>query len=120
MSSYFRILGSDGMPTLKGEISVVGAKNAALKGIAASVLFNTPVRLSNVPHIEDVSRMLDIIRAMGGSAEFEDHHLTVDSSKLNKTAITSEIAKRLRASVVLTGPILARAGRVEFPHPGGC
>jgi UDP-N-acetylglucosamine 1-carboxyvinyltransferase len=120
MSAYFTIKGSAGKRTLEGEIAVVGAKNAALKAIAAAVLFKTPLTLTNVPHIEDVSRMLDIICEMGGTTAFADHHVTVDTRKLNSTTITPEIAKRLRASIVLTGPILARFGRVEFPHPGGC
>ncbi len=120
MSAYFRIKGSSGKRTLEGEISVVGAKNAALKAIAASVLFKTPLTLTNVPHIEDVSRILDIICEMGGTTSFAEHRVTVDTRKLNSTIITPEIAKRLRASIVLTGPILARFGRVEFPHPGGC
>lgn len=120
MSSYFTIKGSSGKRTLGGEIAVVGAKNAALKAIAAAILFKTPLELTNVPHIEDVSRMLDIIRGMGGDASFEDHKVRVDTRKLSSTTITPEIAKRLRASIVLTGPILARFGRVEFPHPGGC
>lgn len=120
MSAYFTIKGGAGKRTLEGEITVVGAKNAALKAIAASILFKTPVELTNVPEIEDVSRILDIIREMGGTASFDDHHVVLDTRKLTATTITPEIAKRLRASIVLTGPILARFGQVEFPHPGGC
>lgn len=120
MPAYFAIKGSGGKRTLEGEISVVGAKNAALKAVAAGILFKTPLALTNVPHIEDVSRMLDIIREMGGSASFDDHKVSLDTRKLSSTTITPEIAKRLRASIVLTGPILSRFGNVEFPHPGGC
>jgi len=120
MSAYFAIKGGAGKRTLEGEIAVVGAKNAALKAIAAAILFKTPLTLNNVPHIEDVSRMLDIIREMGGTATFDNHHVLVDTRTLSSTVITPEIAKRLRASIVLTGPMLARFGRVEFPHPGGC
>ena len=120
MSDYFTIKGLSGKRTLEGTIRVIGAKNAALKAIAASILYKTPLQLTNVPHIEDVSRIIDILTEMGGSAIFSDHSVKIDTSKLTSTVLTPEIAKRLRASVVLTGPILARHGRVQFPHPGGC
>jgi UDP-N-acetylglucosamine 1-carboxyvinyltransferase len=119
MSEYFSIKGAAGKRTLEGTIEVGGAKNAVLKAIAASVLYKTPLHLSNVPHIEDVSRMLDIVRDMGGSASLEDHRVIVDAHKLSTTTIPPDIAKRIRASVVMTGPMLARYGRVQFPHPGG-
>lgn len=122
MSQYFVIRGSNGKPTLSGEIAVLGAKNAALKAIAASILFDGPIRMENVPDIEDVSRMLDIIRTMGGTAEHgrDAHHVLVDARGIMTETLTPEIAKRLRASIVLTGPLLARRGRVRFPFPGGC
>ncbi len=120
MSEYFAVKGFAGRRMLSGAISVRGAKNAALKGIAASILFRTPVSFTNAPEIEDVSRMLEIVRTMGGSASFGDHHAVVDASTLSETTITPEIAKRLRASIVLTGPVLARFGKAKFPHPGGC
>lgn len=118
--TYLSIKGFSGKPTLSGEIAVVGAKNAALKGIAASILYRTPLALENVPEIEDVSRMLEIIRTMGGVVSVAPHKATIDARALTSTTLTPEIAKRLRASIVLTGPILARYGVVRFPYPGGC
>lgn len=120
MPEHFLIKGLGGRRTLSGTISVAGAKNAALKGIAASILFRTPITLTNVPEIEDVSRMLEILRTMGASALFENHRATIDTRLMSETMLTPEIAKRLRASLVLTGPMLTRFGRVQFPHPGGC
>jgi UDP-N-acetylglucosamine 1-carboxyvinyltransferase len=120
MSSYLSIKGSAGKRTLDGSIAIVGAKNAALKAIAASILYSSPLELTNVPHIEDVLRMLDILREMGGVVSFDDHRASVDMTGLATAVITPDIAKRLRASIVLTGPMLARMGRVRFPHPGGC
>ncbi len=121
MFSYFKIIGSGGARTLRGTIAVFGAKNAALKAIAASILYDTPLTLSNVPGIEDVSRMLEILETMGASAAFfpKEHTMTIDTRNLSQSRVTPEIAKRLRASIVLTGPLLARMGHVEFPHPGG-
>ena len=120
MSAHLLINGLGGERKLKGEIAVVGAKNAALKAIAASVLFDSPLKLSNVPQIEDVSRMLDLLRSMGASASQENDRVELDARTLTQYTLTEEISKRLRASVVLTGPLLSRLGRVRFPHPGGC
>ena len=120
MSAYLLINGLGGERKLKGEIAVVGAKNAALKVIAASVLFDSPLKLSSVPQIEDVSRMLDLLRSMGASASQENDRVEIDARTLTQYTLTEEISKRLRASVVLTGPLLSRLGRVRFPHPGGC
>jgi len=120
MSEHFLIKGLKGKRLLSGKVSVVGAKNAALKGIAASLLFKTPLTLTNVPEIEDVSRMLEIIRTMGGTVSIAAHKATIDARGISDATLTPEIAKRLRASIVLTGPMLARFGFVRFPHPGGC
>lgn len=119
-SEHFLIKGTAGKRTLSGSIAVRGAKNAALKGIAASILFRTPLTFTNAPEIEDVTRILEILRTMGATASQEGHQITVDTRELSETTLTPEIAKRLRASIVLTGPFLARYGRVRFPHPGGC
>lgn len=120
MSAHFLIHGLAGKRALSGSVRIFGAKNAALKAIAASILFRSPLMLENVPEIEDVSRMLEIIRTMGGNVTTAPHRATIDATKLHSTTLTPEIAKRLRASIVLTGPILARYGVVRFPYPGGC
>lgn len=120
MPECFSIKGLGGKRALSGTIRVRGAKNAALKGIAASILFRTPVTLTNVPDIEDVSRMLEIVRTMGAAVARNGSEAVIDARKVSGTTITPEIAKRLRASIVLTGPMLTRFGRVRFPHPGGC
>lgn len=118
--SHFLIEGLGGRRALCGDVQIRGAKNAALKGIAASVLFRTPVAFTNMPEIEDVARMLEILRKLGASAESGSHRVDIDARKLTTTMLDRTLASRLRASVVLTGPILARYGSVRFPHPGGC
>lgn len=102
-NSKFLVEGLAGKKTLQGEVRVRGAKNAALKALPASVLFEDEVTYENLPHIEDVKRMQELLIALK------------DGPVLKK-----EIAERLRASVVLTGPVLARYGEVTFPYPGGC
>jgi UDP-N-acetylglucosamine 1-carboxyvinyltransferase len=117
--SYFRIKGSAGKRTLSGSVDVSGAKNAALKAIASSVLFSGPITISNLPEIEDVSRMLDLLESMGASVSRAPHRAIIDTRNIGYR-MTAEISKRLRASIVLTGPLLSRFGKVTFPHPGGC
>jgi UDP-N-acetylglucosamine 1-carboxyvinyltransferase len=101
MKDSFTVEGLAGRRTLQGSIRVGGAKNAALKALAASVLFEDEVVFENLPEIEDVKRMQELLK--GGLP-----------------ILRKDIAERLRASIVLTGPTLARYGQVTFPFPGGC
>src|SRR3989338_3621190 len=101
MKSRFVVDGIGEKKTLSGTIAVKGAKNAALKALSASVLFDDALAIENLPDIEDVKRMQELLA--GGLP-----------------VLKKEIAERLRASIVLTGPTLARYGTVTFPFPGGC
>lgn len=106
---------------LSGEIRVAGAKNAVLKVLAAAVLFKDELSLSRVPKIEDVDRMLEVLAELGVEREEGGREiLKLRTEKISGTEISPDIAKKMRSSVVLTGPLLARFGRVTFPHPGGC
>src|SRR3989338_7472307 len=106
---------------LKGSLRVNGAKNSALTLLAASVLAREAVTISNLPHIEDVFRILDLLKKLGVSIERDDERMVrLTASSLATTALDPEIAKCIRASIVLTGPVLSRYGEVTFPHPGGC
>ncbi len=117
----FLIKGLAGHRTLKGEIPVGGAKNAALKMVAASLLFKDDVVLKNVPDIEDIQKIIDLVRDIGfGVVAKEKHSYIISPKDRISTVLSPEIAKKIRSSVVLTGPLLARTGRVVFPHPGGC
>ncbi len=117
----FIIEGLAGKKKLKGKIRVGGAKNAVLKVLASSVLFKDRLTISNVPAIEDVTRTLEVLQDLGVSvAKENDHSYVLDPRGLNKYEISREISKKLRASIVLTGPLLARFGKVIFPYPGGC
>lgn len=106
---------------LEGEIDVMGAKNSALKILPASLLFSTPIRINNLPLIEDVFRMTDLLKGIGSEvSEISEKFLQIDSSKVEGKALTKDIAERFRGSIVLAGPLLARTKKVFFPHPGGC
>ncbi len=102
MASQFCIQGLGGKRTLRGDIAVAGAKNAVLKAFAATVLFDGEMPMHNIPAIEDVTRMRELLAGLADGP-----------------VLKTEVAERLRASIVLTGPVLARYGSVTFPHPGG-
>ncbi len=110
----------EGPAKLKGKIKVAGTKNEALKLIAYSILLRKPVTLENIPNIADVSKQLEIFDSMGGEHRLRYHKLYLDSSKVSKTRLASTSARKLRASIVFIGPLLARFGKVSFPLPGGC
>ncbi len=111
----------NGGKKLKGEIGVKGAKNAALKIFAASVLTSGTVRMKNVPEVEDIVRISELLKDLGVEVIHPKHgEYRITAAKIKTSAINPEIAKKLRASIVLTSSLLARTGNVKFPHPGGC
>lgn len=121
MSDIFVIKGLSGQRKLSGTVSITGAKNAALKALAATVLFRDTVTLKNIPEIDDVRQITELLSNMGAKIEHpKNGEYKVFIPKSFSTELSSSIAKRLRASVVVTGPVLARFGKVSFPCPGGC
>ena len=118
--NILKIKGLAGKRSLKGEIQVGGAKNAALKVMASAALFTDHVTLENVPKIEDVSRMEELLRGVGISIEKEGNKRKLILPKTLNPDLPYAPASAMRSSIVLTGPMLARMGRVTFPNPGGC
>lgn len=111
----------NGGKKLKGTIEVKGAKNDALVIFAASLLTSQPVTVSNVPEIEDTKRMLELMEKLGCQIKrLKYGEYLIRAKNLNSNLINPEIAEKIRASVLLTAPLLARLGKVAFPHPGGC
>ena len=115
--AQYRITGKH---ALSGTIRVSGRKNAALKLLAATVLTTGTTTLEHVPDISDVRAMLDILRALGAEVEHVDKTVTISTANLTSQEIPYKLGRKLRASIVLVGPLLARFGKVSFPHPGGC
>ena len=110
----------EGGHRLHGRVVPSGNKNEALPCIAATVLTDEPVVLHNVPRIRDVQEMLELVVALG--AEVSDvgaHAVRVCAAGLRKREVDEDIARRLRASILLAGPVLARQGGVDLPPPGG-
>jgi UDP-N-acetylglucosamine 1-carboxyvinyltransferase len=110
----------DGGRPLEGEIRPAGNKNAALPALAATVLTDQPVTLSNIPRIRDVETFLEIVVALGADVTWKGPNtVRVDASGVTVGRPDAELAKRVRASLLLAGPLLARFGRVSLPPPGG-
>ncbi|MEX0869802.1 MAG: hypothetical protein WDZ39_00005, partial [Candidatus Spechtbacterales bacterium] len=112
----FRIRGGN---TLKGDIYVQGSKNAATKLIAATLLTEEPCKLYGLPAIRDVEVMLEILEDMGGKVERSGSDVVIQNSAIDPVKLPHDKVKRLRSSVVLIGPFLARFGEIEMPYPGG-
>ena len=110
----------EGGNPLNGRIRASGNKNGALPILAASLLADEPVTLSNVPRIRDVETMIDLISSVGATADWTgENEVRVDASGLASHEIDSALAERIRASFLLAGPLLARLGRASVPPPGG-
>lgn len=110
-----------GKKKLSGEIKVSGAKNSALKLIAATLLTKEECVIENVPDIADIAVLIDLLRDLGADIKkLNEHTYSICCKNIRKTELNPKLVQRLRASVVLLAPMLARFGEVKFPHPGGC
>ncbi|MDO8555024.1 MAG: UDP-N-acetylglucosamine 1-carboxyvinyltransferase [bacterium] len=117
----FNIKGIDNKKILNGVLPVRGAKNAVLKAQAASLLFSDEICINNSPLIDDVIKMNELLEDLGVEVKrMSERSFVFKQPKTFKTNLDPKIAKSFRASIVLTGPLLAREGKVSFPHPGGC
>lgn len=105
---------------LRGDVSVGGSKNAALPLLAGTVLCAGESVLHNVPDLRDIRVMLDILTYLGATTSFEKGTVKVNAQHLQSKPIPAEYVSKLRGSIVLLGPLLARFGVVEMSYPGGC
>ncbi len=110
----------EGGHQLSGRVQAAGNKNSALPILAACLLADAPVELSNVPRILDVDAMLALIRGTGAEADWVGpNDVGVDASGVTTTELDEELCNQIRASILLAGPLLARFGRASVPPPGG-
>src|SRR3954463_9620534 len=110
----------EGCQPLSGTIRPAGNKNAALPILAACLLTADPVILENVPHIRDVEEMIELIAALGVDVEWQGRNtVRVWAADVNGTKLDPELCTRIRASILLAGPLLARFGAADVPPPGG-
>jgi UDP-N-acetylglucosamine 1-carboxyvinyltransferase len=110
----------EGGRPLSGTVRASGNKNGALPILAACLLASEEVRLSNVPHIRDVETMVELLADLGADVEWTGpNEVRVDPARVGKTDLDPDLAREIRASFLLAGPLLARFGRVTVPPPGG-
>ncbi len=106
---------------LAGEIRASGAKNAALPILAGTLLASSPVRLSNVPHLKDVTTTIELLGRMGVRVTVDEHMcIEVDPRPTHDFTAPYELVKTMRASILVLGPLLARFGFARVSLPGGC
>jgi UDP-N-acetylglucosamine 1-carboxyvinyltransferase len=110
----------EGGRPLKGSIPISGAKNAALPILAASLLAEKPLLVSNVPHLQDVSTTLRLLQRMGVRSEREGDLVSLDASAVDSPEAPYELVRTMRASILVLGPLLARFGQARVSLPGGC
>ena len=105
---------------LSGEVRISGAKNAVLPILCATLLADTPVRITNVPRLHDVLTTAKLLAGLGATVDHAGDAMTVDPRSVNSHVAPYELVKTMRASVLVLGPLLARFGDAEVSLPGGC
>ncbi len=106
---------------LQGEIRISGAKNAALPILTATLLTGAPVRISNIPHLQDVTTFISLLGQMGARLTLDERFsIEVDASRIHSFQAPYDLVRTMRASVLVLGPLLGRFGRAEVSLPGGC
>jgi UDP-N-acetylglucosamine 1-carboxyvinyltransferase len=109
-----------GVP-LEGEVRISGAKNAALPILAATLLAEGTVSVGNVPHLQDVTTMIELLGRMGVSVTIDDKmRVEVDAGTIREHVAPYELVRTMRASILVLGPLLARFGKADVSLPGGC
>jgi len=114
---YLKIQG----PTkLEGNVTISGAKNAALPLIAMTILAKNSVTIGNMPKVVDIRTLLKLLENLGATKHIDENTVTIDTTALHDTKATYSIVKTMRASILVLGPLLARFGHCEVSLPGGC
>jgi UDP-N-acetylglucosamine 1-carboxyvinyltransferase len=106
--------------SLHGEISISGAKNAALPLLCAALLTGESLKISNVPALHDITTMLSLLKQMGTDISGSNNEVVLSAATLSQLIAPYEMVKTMRAAILVLGPLLARAGEAEISLPGGC
>ena len=106
---------------LNGEIRISGSKNSALPILAATLLAESPMQLSNLPHLNDVTTMIALLRCMGVGVTMDERmRVEIDAASITEYEAPYELVKTMRASILVLGPLLSRFGQADVSFPGGC
>lgn len=109
-----------GNQKLKGSVSISGAKNAALPLLASTLLSKNRISISNVPKVADVKTLLTLLGNLGSISDYKDSTVNIDTTKVESACANYDIVRKMRASILTLGPLLARFGHCEVSLPGGC
>ncbi|MGD9568025.1 MAG: UDP-N-acetylglucosamine 1-carboxyvinyltransferase [Sedimentibacter sp.] len=109
-----------GSNSLEGIVDIGGSKNAALPILASTVICGREYLLDNIPDIEDVRDMLEILKIMGCTVQYDNGVALIDTRSLNTYQVPEKLVKKIRSSIILMGAVLQRTGNVEIAYPGGC
>ncbi|HEG0614677.1 TPA: UDP-N-acetylglucosamine 1-carboxyvinyltransferase [Campylobacter coli] len=115
--TYLEIQGSQ---KLQGEVTISGAKNAALPLIASSILAKNEVKINNVPNVADIKTLISLLENLGAKTDFKENTAYLNTTTLDKTVAKYDIVRKMRASILTLGPLLARFNHCEVSLPGGC
>ena len=111
----------DGGAVLEGEVRISGAKNSALPILAGTLLASEPVAIGNVPHLQDVTTMIELLGRMGVTVTVDERmRVEVDARTLRQSVAPYELVRTMRASILVLGPLVARFGQADVSLPGGC
>ncbi|HEF7566127.1 TPA: UDP-N-acetylglucosamine 1-carboxyvinyltransferase [Campylobacter jejuni] len=110
----------EGTNHLSGNITISGAKNAALPLIVSSILAKNEVKINNVPNVADIKTLISLLENLGAKVNFQNNSALLNTNTLNQTIAKYDIVRKMRASILTLGPLLARFGHCEVSLPGGC
>ncbi|EAI5658461.1 UDP-N-acetylglucosamine 1-carboxyvinyltransferase [Campylobacter jejuni] len=113
-------LGIEGTNHLSGNVTISGAKNAALPLIVSSILAKNEVKINNVPNVADIKTLISLLENLGAKVNFQNNSALLNTNTLNQTIAKYDIVRKMRASILTLGPLLARFGHCEVSLPGGC
>tara|TARA_B110000116_G_scaffold211427_1_gene187275 strand:- start:530 stop:1783 length:1254 start_codon:yes stop_codon:yes gene_type:complete len=109
-----------GVAKLKGQIKIAGSKNASLPILAATLLSNKKISLTNVPKVKDIETMILLLKSLGSTIEYSKKITIIKNSKKVKTFASYNLVKTMRAGILVLGPLLAKFGKAKVSLPGGC
>ncbi|EAH9436959.1 UDP-N-acetylglucosamine 1-carboxyvinyltransferase [Campylobacter jejuni] len=110
----------EGTNHLSGNVTISGAKNAALPLIVSSILAKNEVKINNVPNVADIKTLISLLENLGAKVNFQNNSVLLNTNTLNQTIAKYDIVRKMRASILTLGPLLARFGHCEVSLPGGC
>ena len=106
---------------LHGEVNCSGAKNAGLPILASTILLDGVAKIGNLPHLQDITTMLELLNSMGSQINFDENgYIEINSSNIHLPEARYELVKTMRASVLVMGPLIAKYGKAKISQPGGC